>query len=180
MLQEPHVLIETPDNPDCRFIGSWLMKVAEAQTFWSQALRDPDFKDRVVSLWAYCVPDLGCAALEILGALEQGRHVLAADLYENETGVFSIEVGMMVHLGFFTLGARSYHMTIPETVTFQSVQQAALGVLSTEEEAEDGLEIVQPERLLHTLPKAGAESWRSRLIEMRHFDSDAPGNRALQ
>jgi hypothetical protein len=41
MLQEPYVLIEMPDNSDCRFIGSWLMKAAEAQTFWSQALRDP-------------------------------------------------------------------------------------------------------------------------------------------
>jgi hypothetical protein len=71
-------------------------------------------------------------------------------------------------------------MTIPETVTLPSVQEAALSVLLTEAETEDGLEIVQPERLLYTLPKAEAESWRSRLIEMRHFDSDAPCNRTLQ
>jgi hypothetical protein len=49
-----------------------------------------------------------------------------------------------------------------------------------EEEAEDGIEVIQPERPLYTLPKAEAESWRSRLIEMRHFDSDAPRNRTLQ
>ena len=180
MLQEPQVLVEMPDKPDCRFTGSWLMKAAEAQTFWSQALRDPDFKDRVLSLWAHCVPDLECAALEILGALEQGRHVLAADLYEDEIGVFSIEFGMMVQLGFFALRGRSYHMTIPETVSLQSVQQAALCVLSTQEEAEDGLEIIQPERLLHTLTEGEAQAWRSRLIEMRQFNADAPSDRTMQ
>jgi hypothetical protein len=175
-----HIVIEMTNEPDCRLIGSWLMKAAEAQALWSEALRDPDFKKRVADLCACWVPSLECAALGILCELQQRGHVLAADLYEDEIGVFSIAFGMMVQLGFFTLGRRSYHMTIPETVTLQSVQQAALGVLSTGEEAEDGLEIVQPERLLYTLPKAEAESWRLRLIEMYHFDSDAPRNRTLQ
>lgn len=180
MLQEFHVLIEMTDEPDCRLIGSWLIKVAEAQTSWSQALRYPDFEDRVFTLCAYCEPNLECAALEVLGALKQRQHVLAADLYEVEAGVFSIEFGMMVQLGLFTFTGRSYQITIPETVTLQSVQQAALTVLSTAKDAEDRPEIVQPERLLHTLPEAEAKAWRSRLIEMRRFNDDAPRDRALQ
>ena len=58
MLRNPHVLIEMTDEPDCRSIGLWLIKAAEAQTFWSQALRDPDFENRVFALCAFCMPNL--------------------------------------------------------------------------------------------------------------------------
>ena len=40
--ENPHVLLEMSDEPDCRFVAAWLSKVAEAQTFWSQALQDPN------------------------------------------------------------------------------------------------------------------------------------------
>src|ERR1700746_2253875 len=90
-----HVLIEMTSEPDCRFIGSWLMKAAKAQTFWSEALRDPDFENRVTDLCAFCVPSLECAALEILCELKQRNHVLAADLYEIEAGGFSVWFGFI-------------------------------------------------------------------------------------
>jgi hypothetical protein len=163
MLQEPHVLVEMPDKPDCRFAGSWLMKASKAQTFWSQALRDPDFKDRVFSLCAWCVPHLECIALEIIAELKQRDHVLAVDLYENETGVFSTEFAMMVHLGFFARAGVSYQMSDPESVTPEKVRLAALKVASTEKD-DDG---VRPERLLHTLPHTEAEAWRSTRLALR-------------
>ena len=112
-----HVLIEMTNERDCRFIGSWLIKAAEAQSFWTQALRDPDFDNRVADLCAFCVPSLECAALEILCALKQRNHVLAADLYEIEAGVFSVEFGIMVQLGFFAFNGRSYQIAVAETVT---------------------------------------------------------------
>ena len=176
----PHVLIEMTDEPDCQFIGSWLIKVAEAQAVWSEALRDPDFEDRVDTLCAYCEPNLESAALEILGALKQRHNVMAADLNEIESGVFSIEFGMMAQLGLFAFTGRSYQVTVPETVTLESVQQAALNLFSTAKDVGDGVEAVQPERLLHTLPETEAEAWRSRLIEMRRFNSDAPHDRNIQ
>ena len=160
MLRNPHVLIEMTDEPDCRSIGLWLIKAAEAQTFWSQALRDPDFENRVFALCAFCMPNLESAALEILAALKQGHHVLAAALQEIETGVFSTEFGMLVQLDFFAPAGLGYRMTVPESVTLKGVQQASLNVASTAEDDGDGLEIVQPERLLDTLPKAEAEAWR--------------------
>jgi hypothetical protein len=175
-----HVLIEMTSEPDCRFIGSWLMMVAEAQTYWSEALRDPDFEDRVDTLCGYCEPSLECAALEVLCALKQRQHVLAADLYEIEAGVFCIEFGIMVQLGFFAFTGRSYQTAVPETVTLESVQQAALNVISTASDVGDGVKAVQPERLLHTLPEMEAEAWRSRLIAMRRFNDEAPRDRALQ
>jgi hypothetical protein len=29
----PHVVVEMTDEPDCRFIASWLTKAADAQAF---------------------------------------------------------------------------------------------------------------------------------------------------
>ena len=34
----PNVLLEMSDEPDCRFVAAWLIKAAEAQALWSQAL----------------------------------------------------------------------------------------------------------------------------------------------
>ena len=175
-----HVLIEMTYEPDCRLLGSWLMKAAEAQAFWSEALRDPDFENRVNDLCAYCEPSLECAALEVFCALKQRNHVLAADLYEIEAGVFSVEFGMMVQLGFFAFDGQSYHITVPETVTLESVQQAALNLISTAKDVGVGVEAVRPERLLHTLSRTEAETWRSRLIAMRRFSADPPRGRTVQ
>ena len=125
-IERPHVLIEMTNEPDCHFIGSWLIKVAEAQAFWSEALRDPDFDDRVDTLCGYCCePNLECAALEILCELKRRAHVLATDLKRIEPECLSFEFGMMVQLGLFAFNGRSYQITVPETVTLESVQLAA-------------------------------------------------------
>ena len=78
---KPHVLLEMSDEPDCRFVAAWLTKVAEAQTLWSQALKDHRFADYVLVLHADGIPDLAAAALEIFGELEHHCHVMALDLY---------------------------------------------------------------------------------------------------
>jgi hypothetical protein len=78
---------------------------------------------------------------------------------------------MMVQLGLFAFNGRSYQITVPETVTLESVQQAALDLPATARDVGDGVEAVQPERLLHTLPETVAEAWRSLLIQKRRFDA---------
>jgi len=123
---------------------------------------------------------LECAALEVLCELKRRDHVLATDLKGIDPDTFSFEFGMMVQLGFFAFNGQSYQITVPETVTLEGVRQAALTLLSTASDVGDGVEVVQPERLLHTLPKAEAEASRSRLIAMRRFNADAPRDRALQ
>ncbi|SIO44201.1 hypothetical protein SAMN05443247_05420 [Bradyrhizobium erythrophlei] len=160
--KDPYILIEMPDECDCRFVGSWLLKVAEAQSFWSQMSDHPAFKD---SASALC---LESAALEALSALKQtnspfhsgkASHVLGVDLE-----FFGVEFAVMIQLGFFVLADQTfqttvpesadqtYHMTVPESVTFDQVQRAALNVAATKASGE----IVQPERLLRTLPQAEA------------------------
>ena len=84
----PHVLLEMSDEPNCRFVAAWLIKAAEAQALWSQALDDHRFADHVLFLHADGIPDLAAAALEILGELEHQCHVAAHDLYSDENGLF--------------------------------------------------------------------------------------------
>jgi len=52
-----HVLIEMTNEPDCRLIGSWFMKAAEAQAFWQESLRNRSFRESVLPL---CAPHLEC------------------------------------------------------------------------------------------------------------------------
>jgi hypothetical protein len=178
--QDNHVLIEMTDEPDCRFIGSWLIKVAATQAMWSEALRDHDFEKRVMDLCAFCEPNLECAALEVIDALQHRSHILAADLDDIETSVFGIEFGLMVQLGLFAFTGRSYQIAVPETVTLEGVRQAALNLLSTASDVGDGFDVVQPERLLHTMRETEADALRSRLIAMRRFDADPSHGRTLQ
>ena len=177
---DPHVLLEMSDEPDCRFVAAWLTAVAEAQTLWSQALQHPQFHVRIQLLQADGIANLAASALEILGELEHQRHVASLDLYKDEDGLFSIEFGILTRLGFFFGGGPSYWMVIPEVVSLSAVKQAALDVLSTAEDLGDGNEIIQPERQLHTLPAAEAETWRSKRIRVRRFDASTDYGRSIQ
>jgi hypothetical protein len=207
MPPNPHVLIEMTDEADCRFVAAWLTKAAEAQAFWSEALKESDFAEQVMLLWVIGYPDLAAFALEIFGELEHRSLVAAPDLYADENGIFCIEFALLVQLGFFRRAepafsspssirihrtrrvtttrncfhlhlvsdatgdevGESYHIAIPGTMSLAAVKQAALDVLSTARDEGDGIEVLQPERLLRTLSKREAERSRTRLIEMRHF-----------
>jgi hypothetical protein len=163
MNSDPHILIEMTHEPNCRFVASWLLRAAEAQSFCSETLRDPAFKNTASALFSLSEPNLELTALEALSALRQGDppfhsnktgHVLAVDLDVAESGDFGTTFAVMVQLGFFSLTGDSYRMTVPESVTLEQVQQAALKVAST---AEANGRSVQLERLMHTLSHAEAE-----------------------
>ncbi|WFU45827.1 hypothetical protein QA640_44165 (plasmid) [Bradyrhizobium sp. CB82] len=168
--QIAHVVIERASEPDCRFIGSWFVKAAEAQGLWSQALRNPSFREWVFPLCEYFVPDLECAAVYVFGELEQQHQAIAV----NVEGDLTVELAMMVHLGFFVRAGQSYRLAVPESVTLERVQQAALRVMSTTKDLGFG-PVVEPELLLHTVPEAEAEAWREWIIQMRRLNSEAYG-----
>jgi hypothetical protein len=170
----PHVVVETTDGPDCRFIASWLTKAADAETFWSDALNDPDFADRVGLLHVDGIPDLAAAALEILGELEHWCGVAALALYPDHGGLIDRELGLLMRLGFFVAADGRYRLSIPEQVSLAAVKRAALDVLASAGDMGDGLAVLQPERLLQTLPKAEAETQRSRVLAMRRFRQGSP------
>jgi hypothetical protein len=178
-LVKTHVLLEMTDQPDCRFVANWLTRAAEAQDFWSQALNEPDFADQTVLLHILVIPDLAAFALEILGKLENLRHAVALDLYPDEDGLLCIELTLLVQLGFFICVDGSYRMAVPETISLGKVKQAALDVLSTVGDINFDEDVVQPELLLCTQPQSQAEARRSRLIEMRNFNTDARYDRTV-
>jgi hypothetical protein len=74
-----------------------------------------------------------------------------------------------MRLGVFVGTGRSYLMDIPERVTLAKVEQAALDLLSIAADYDEGMEVLRPERLLHTMPKAEAEAQRSIMMAMRRF-----------
>jgi hypothetical protein len=151
-----------------------------ATSRWSDALNDLDFADRVLILHVCGIPDLAASALEILGELEHCKGVAALDLDADEVGIFCIEFAMLVQLGFFVCVDGSYRMAVPETVTLEKVKQAALGIISTTDDAGHGLDVIQPELLLRTLSKTQAQERRYRLIELRNFSDRSPYDRKLQ
>ena len=165
--QIAHVFIEMTNESDCRFIRSWFIKAAEAQRLWLQALRNSSFREWALPLCVYVVPDLECAALFFFGELEQ-RQVIAVDV----DGDLTVELAMMVHLGFFMRAGQSYRLTVPDVISLEKVQEAALFVMSTAKDLGFG-PVVEPEQLLHAVPEAQAEGWRSWIVQMRCLNSEA-------
>jgi len=157
----PCVLVQMTDEADCRFVAAWLIKAAETQDIWSDALKDSDFSDPVALLHIMGMPDLGACALEMVEELEHRRHVATFDLLADEYGLVCIELTLLVRLGFFFEVAGSYHMPLPQSITQAAVTQAALDLLTT---AEDEGDYLKPERLLHTMAKTEADQLRSRLM----------------
>ena len=74
-----------------------------------------------------------------------------------------------MRLGFFVAVDGGYRLDIPQQVTLASVKRAALDMLSVAKDDRDGIEVLQPERLLQTLPKAEAKAQRSIMMAMRRF-----------
>ena len=176
----PHVLLEMKSEPDCRFVATWLIKAAEAEEFWSQALSDPIFAEQVALLHVIGIPHLEAFALEIFGKLEESELVVALDLYSDENGLLCNEFTLLAQLGFFVCIDGNYRIAIPETITFAKVKQAALDVMSTVGDVRSNEDGIQPERLLHTMSHTEAEARRSRLIELRRFSAYAPYDRKIQ
>ena len=128
-LDDTSTLFTMPREPD-RFLAPWLQKVARAQCFWSEAMRDPTFKDSVSALCSWREPDFNGSALEVLRGWRYGdprshSHYLEVGLEFVDSWDFAI----MFQLGFFD---ESYRMTLPESVTLEGVRQAALMVAATE------------------------------------------------
>ncbi|SCB56053.1 hypothetical protein GA0061098_106911 [Bradyrhizobium shewense] len=163
--KDPHIPIKMQNDCDCRFVGSWLLKVAEAQSFWSQMSGHPPFENSESALCWYDYPSLECVALEALGARKQVDSLFESDQPSNVRGEFyPFEFAVMIQLGFFVLADQTYQMTVPDSVTFEQVQRAALKAAAIN--AHD--DVARRDRLLHTLSQAEAEAARcTRLALLR-------------
>jgi hypothetical protein len=164
MTENFHIVMEMTPKSDCRLVGSWLLKVAEAQDFLSQTRLIGGFAAAISEI---DVADLQAGALEAVSALRRAEdwtfhsgksnHALAVDVeWCGESGEWGTEFALLVQLGFFTLVDGCYQMVVPESVTHEGVQQAVLKVASTRH---------QPQRILSTMPKVAAEAMALQLRE---------------
>lgn len=165
-----HILIDMADELDCRFIGSWFVKAADAQLLWLEIAESSPVRESVQELSWEAEPVLDRAASFIFGALERHERVFAFESDGLSGDQWNFELAMLILLGFFELTGQSYRLTLPDIINIGKVREAASRVLYTV--ADDGLgPAVKPERLLHTLPTTEAEAWRSSIIQLRHLNS---------
>ncbi|MDI3564196.1 hypothetical protein [Bradyrhizobium sp. Arg816] len=150
---DSQILIEMPGVCDCSFIGSWLLMVARAQSFWSEKLHDRVFRNSASTLSRHFDP-FQRAALKVLSAAPFPSYpenpFLVVDF--DETEVFSTAFAMMVQLGFFRSDGGSYRLEVPKSVTIHKVKRAASKVASSTTNG-------AMESLLHTMPH-GTEAAR--------------------
>jgi hypothetical protein len=160
LTNKSHILIEMGDLDDRQFTRAWLPKVANAQRFWRKTLRDPALERHARVLTEFDIARLG----EFLGEWirrfpclrsHDASSVMLVDL--NETGDFGAEFAILVQLGFFVLSDQYYKLSIPETVTLEAVQQAALKLASTATGVGDRGDF-RLERLLHVLAQEEVEA----------------------
>jgi hypothetical protein len=160
-------LIEGPTWADTGFYGNWLLAAAKANELWTEALKNPRFSERVDPLIAYEIPDFNIGATVMLSRLEQNLASFVVNLNEQTVPE---EFAMMIELGFFALTGQRYQMVIPTRLTIRKVVKAALKLVKTEAEGEDGVDVLHPEHLITTMPCADARTWQGRLRGM----DDAP------
>jgi hypothetical protein len=166
----PCVLIEGPTWGDAEFYAKWLLAAAQAETFWKEARKDPDFKKQVESVCTLSIPDFGITASVIVMGLEEYRTTLVLDLC-NEDGEDFV---MMVMMGFFAPTNQGYRMAIPFDLTAAKVKKAIVRYAETMDEEY----MLYPEYLVDTVlfPEARARQNRLRAIYQFRDGSDVSGH----
>src|SRR5688572_14851743 len=145
MPEAHHIVMAMPPQPDCRLVGSWLLKVAEAgdllEAKWAD---DPAY---IQSLCHFSIV-LEAAALEIVSALRfdnddrpfhgyEKNHVMAVELGFDDTGDFDVEFAILVELGFFVLVDDHYQMAIPGLLTLEHMTMVLSKVRSSQDDVGD-------------------------------------------
>jgi hypothetical protein len=169
----PHVLIEMANLHDRQFASAWLLKMVETRWLWRATLHDPAFES-LARIWkelqiGYFGEYLVCSIWYAQHPLSDFTSDVAVYDLEKHSRHFGAEFAILVQLGFFVLSGQFYHPSIPESVTIEAVQQAALKVALTA----TGIgkrQVVHPERMLQVLPEDEVDALVS-------FDSKGVGRR---
>jgi hypothetical protein len=162
---DPCVLIEGPSWGNAEFYGKWLLAAAQAETFWKEALKDPDFEKQVERVSVVYMPDFGIAASMMLIQLEEHRTTFVLDLHSEDGDDFA----MMITMGFFAPYCGRYRMTIPFNLSVTKVKAAVLKYAQTE----DKEYVLHPEYLVNTMSFSEARAWQNRLSALDQFCKDS-------
>jgi hypothetical protein len=128
LTKRSHILIEMKDLHDRKFARAWLLKMAEAQGFWRETLRDPALEPIARGWMELDVTEPGALLREFSShpcfCSNKKPNLMIVDL--DETGDFGTKSAILLQLGFFALSGHFYRLSIPASVTLEAVQQAAL------------------------------------------------------
>jgi hypothetical protein len=138
------VLVLAPPPKELEFYAKWFHAIHRAEELWKRAYADPEFEARVDRLFIGYDLNFEFTGAEIFRRLKPTLPGLALWLGEAEC---VDEFVLMAQLGFFKPDGEHYCIAIPEHVTFEQVQAAALRYAETEDEKH----FLHPETILQTL-----------------------------
>ncbi len=164
------VLIEGPRWADCQFYSRWLAAAAKAETYWTAALKERQFNQKVERLRCAFIPSFEIAASVTLMRLEKKLASVTIDPNAEEE---IEEFCMMALLGFFQLTGWRYQMTVPRRLTMARVKNAAFALAKTQDEDY----VLHPELIISTVPISVAKACQRQLRlmddSMRMSDRDS-------
>ena len=169
--ENPHVLLEMSDEPDCRFVATWSAKRRKLRPFGHRHCKIPNLMTIFSFFTATVSPISQPRHIEILGELEHHRHVASLDLYQHEDGLFSIEFVMLVQLGFFVVGGSSYWMAISRSGDAHSGEAGGFGCAINDRGLGWPRDTSTRASIAHVVC-GEANAWRLRLIMMRRFGTE--------
>jgi hypothetical protein len=159
----PWVVIEQAPWSNAKFIGRWLLAIAQAETFFREARRDAEFTQRAGRVWDAVIHDFGIAAFQLLMKLKRHRTCCALPLdgFHGE-GEIGEEFVMLVGMGFYKeLDSGHYQMTVP-TPTLGTVKAAVAKYAATQ----DKRCRLHPELLVVAFPKGEAHARVAELVSL--------------
>lgn len=156
-----YVLVKAAAWGDADFYGRWLLAAAQAETFWKEALKEPEFEKRTESVCIFYIPDFGIAASIMLTQLREYRTSYLISLDSEEVEHFA----MMALMGFFLPTDRHYQIAAPANLTKAAVKAAMIKYAETE----DKEFMLHPEHLVGSMPFSEARAWQRRWRAIDEF-----------
>jgi hypothetical protein len=157
------IAIEARPWGDVQFYGEWLLAVAEAEIYWREACRAPNFAKKIDILTVAYIPNFGIAALQMVLRLKEYRLSFVLDVASEEAEHFVMMLGM----GFFARNGQHYRITVPPRLTVSRIKAAALRYAKTA----DREFMLHPERLVTVMPFSEAQALQRRLLAIDDFQS---------
>jgi hypothetical protein len=154
------ILIEGPCILDADFTAAWLATAVQADEVLEGYFQtNPNFREWLHRLETTTVFKLAPWAMAFVRMWLEEKGVFGIDLFDSEDAeVFAI----MAAAGFFIRTGERYQMTVPLRVNMVGIRDALVRLAETE----DKESFLHPEKLLVTLTRKEAESWKHRLTAM--------------
>jgi hypothetical protein len=154
------VLVEGPSIGDANFTIAWLMAAVEADKALQAYFQEhPRFREGLRRIEIFNLIEFAPCGMAFVRMWLQQKGIFSIDLFDSEVAdIFPV----MTAGGFFTKTGQRYQMTVPPGVNIAAIRDALLQLAETE----DGHSFLHPERLLATMTRMEAETWKGRLEGM--------------